>query len=482
MPEECLKGEELAYALVTPYTLHKSRTGGILARLLWANVRLAAVRMYAPAPDSDFIRQYCDGIYDPEEKRVPLRYQKLLIRYVLENFGYPNARGISNRMLLVIFRGENAQHLIEEAAGHIGQDVRGDDVRGTYGDFIQEDWSADYVQKARERAEKELRRYPALQEVEHEPEYHRFFEPAVLTGVTPEMTESHLRLFSRNAYSDGGYVLRALPHINEPEVETSMVILKPESFRRRNPLPGNLLDFFARTGMFITGAKMVSLTVEQASRFYAAKLPQFREQLKAMVGGKAEDIMEKARRLSETVVSEVDGIEQMPTPAQAIRLAHSAEMLFARDDVPEPGQIKADILARACSLLEEKANSFHPDPSLFDEIAEELKELNAQAEFDELIRYMTGVDVETGKPIEPERETQCMALLYSGPDALRVIRQRLRELREVYGQNVLQNRAHASDPEEDPVQETEILGMPNAPEGETKPCDVCRLVEACYEV
>ena len=40
--------------------------------------------------------------------------------------------------------------------------------------------------------------------------------------------------------------------------------------------------------------------------------------------------------------------------------------------------------------------------------------------------------------------------------------------------------AHASDPEEDPVREVEILGMPSAPGGETRPCDVERVVSEFY--
>ncbi|MHC4591418.1 MAG: hypothetical protein ACYS8L_01840, partial [Planctomycetota bacterium] len=72
-------GEELAYALITPYSLHKSRTGGIIARLLWANVKLVAARIYAPRPESRFLEEYCDAIYDPEERHVPLHYQKLII-------------------------------------------------------------------------------------------------------------------------------------------------------------------------------------------------------------------------------------------------------------------------------------------------------------------------------------------------------------------------------------------------------------------
>ena len=57
---------------------------------------------------------------------------------------------------------------------------------------------------------------------------------------------------------------------------------------------------------------------------------------------------------------------------------------------------------------------------------------------------------------------------------------RLKELRKVYGRNVLQNRAHASDPEEDPIREMSVLGMPAAPEGEERPCDLERVVTDFY--
>lgn len=73
-----------------------------------------------------------------------------------------------------------------------------------------------------------------------------------------------------------------------------------------------------------------------------------------------------------------------------------------------------------------------------------------------------------------------MAILYSGRNALSVIRKRLKELREVYGQDLLKNRAHASDPEEDPLKEMAVLGMPTAPQGESKPCDVDKVVTEFY--
>ena len=40
--------EELAYALITPYSLYKSRTGGIIARLLaYAKLEFVGARMYS---------------------------------------------------------------------------------------------------------------------------------------------------------------------------------------------------------------------------------------------------------------------------------------------------------------------------------------------------------------------------------------------------------------------------------------------------
>lgn len=482
MPAHDQKQEELAYALITPYSLHKSRTGGIIARMLWANVRLVATRMYAPQPDGGFLREYCDVIYDPEETEVSLRYQRMLIKYILENFGRPNVRGTSNRMMVLVFKGPNARQELVNATGHISQDVRGDNVRGTFGDCIAEDPSKPCFQAARERTESTMKDcYPALENVRTGLEGHRFFEPGMLTGVTPQMTEQHLRLFRRRAYSDGGFVLEALDDLDTSTLETSMVILKPESFRRRNPLPGNLIDFFARTGMFITGSKIVQLTVEQAREFYSAKLPQFRRQLKGMVEEKARQIVERARALAEAT-GPTFGVDQsdLRDPGKAIPLAREAEYLFACPEESEPGELKENVLDELYDVLSERLESLHPDDSFYAAVTEDLKDANARAEFNELIRYMSGADPETGHPIEENGKTTCMALLYSGPDGLNVIRRRLKELREVYGQNVLQNRAHASDPEEDPVAETEVLGMPNAPGGESRPCDLEKVVNDAF--
>jgi len=471
--------EELAYALVTPYSLHKSRTGGILARLLWADVKLVAARMYAPRPGSRFIEEYCDAIYDPQEREVPLRYQRMLINYVVANFGKPNPRGISNRLTVLIFRGPDARREITQAVGHISRHVQGDSVRGTYGDYFREDLAALAGEPAYAERMRLLAKYDRLLAVPEAPARNEFFEPAVLTGTTDRMNEAHLKLFRKYAYSDGGFVLHAVDGLEGPETQTSLVVLKPESFRHRNPLPGNLIDFFARTGMFITAMKVMELGVEEARRFYAAKVPQFREQLKGMVAERARQIVARARAIAEEGVKSF-GVERSRAfdPARALRAARRLEEAFPAQE--GPGQVKPEVVARIYQHLEARLEDLEPPERFYDQLAEELKQDNAVAEFNELIRYMTGKDPQTGRPLREGEETRCMALLYSGANALSVIRRRLKELRAVYGQNVLQNRAHASDPEEAPEKEMEVLGMPTAPQGESRPCDVERVVTDCY--
>ncbi|MHC4788784.1 MAG: nucleoside-diphosphate kinase [Planctomycetota bacterium] len=471
--------EELAYALITPYSLHKSRTGGIIARLLWANVKLVAARMYAPRPDSDFLREYCDVIYDPQERYIDLGYQKLIIEYILRNFGQPNPRGISNRLTVFLFRGPNAVKEIAEAAGHISQDVHGDTVRGTFGDFFREESESLQRDPAYRARVELLDHYEKLRRAEMRAPQNEFFEPAVLTGVAPEMNEAHLRIFRKYAYSDGGLVLDAVRGLDSPQTETSMVVLKPESLRNRNPLPGNLIDFFARAGMFITGMKVLELSVEEARQFYARKIPQFCEQLKGMVAVKAGEIVEQARLLARQAVDQLGADPAVALrPANALAAARQVQGLFSPE--PAPGEVKPPVLERILEELAARLDDLQPPDHVYKEIAEELKEINARAEFGELIRYMTGKDPATGKPLAEGEESRCMAILYSGPGALSVIRKRLKELREVYGQNVLQNRAHASDPEEDPVAEMAVFGMPAAPQGESRPCDVERVVDELY--
>src|SRR5438552_16272059 len=76
--------QELSYAAVTPYSMRKSRTGGIVARLISrTGLEIVAGRMFAPS--AELVKRYAETIVMETESRH--RATQLLIReYVLWNF------------------------------------------------------------------------------------------------------------------------------------------------------------------------------------------------------------------------------------------------------------------------------------------------------------------------------------------------------------------------------------------------------------
>ena len=75
--------QQLAYVIITPYSLHKSRTGGILSRLITrTGLELVAARMFAPS--AELVREYSTAIissHDPQDKKI----QELIHDYILQN-------------------------------------------------------------------------------------------------------------------------------------------------------------------------------------------------------------------------------------------------------------------------------------------------------------------------------------------------------------------------------------------------------------
>ena len=64
--------QELAYVIITPYSLHKSRTGGILARLITrTGLELVGARMFAPG--TELVQKYSEVIVsadDPQDRNI----------------------------------------------------------------------------------------------------------------------------------------------------------------------------------------------------------------------------------------------------------------------------------------------------------------------------------------------------------------------------------------------------------------------------
>src|ERR1700683_2085706 len=108
--------EELSYVLVTPYSIRKSRTGGIVARLISrTGLDLVGARMFAPS--AELGEKYAASIVtDPEPRHRAT--QELIRKYVLKHFT-PNDSGTRPRALLLVFKGEDAVNKIRSTVGHI---------------------------------------------------------------------------------------------------------------------------------------------------------------------------------------------------------------------------------------------------------------------------------------------------------------------------------------------------------------------------
>ena len=79
-----MQAEELSYVIVTPYSMRKSRSGGIVSRLISrTGLDLVCGRMFAPG--EELVRRYTENIVsskDPGHRAT----QGLIRDYILKNF------------------------------------------------------------------------------------------------------------------------------------------------------------------------------------------------------------------------------------------------------------------------------------------------------------------------------------------------------------------------------------------------------------
>ena len=242
--------KELAYALITPYSLFKSRTGGIISRL-FASSRLefAGTRMFA----------FSDEFVDEYKKLIPSDGMEQTVKeawfaYLDHTLRKTNYYRMLPRCMLLLFTGENAvRHIKDDVIGTFTDTPVGNTLRGTFGDLIRKDDGS----------------------VHH-------MEPGVMTGVTQDMNTEHLKLFAKYETTDGG-VLDGVIDYDEGEPEKALVILKPDNFYTPSRKPGNIIDTFSHTGLKIVGTKLISLTVAQAEEFYGQLKIIFKDKLKQKV-------------------------------------------------------------------------------------------------------------------------------------------------------------------------------------------------------
>jgi nucleoside diphosphate kinase len=254
--------EELAYVIVTPYSMRKSRTGGIVSRLISrTGLDLVAGRMFAPS--DELVRRYSEMIVTATEPRHRAT-QELIRDYVRKNFT-GKVNGQRPRVLFLIFRGSDAIERMRRVIGHIvHESTSGETIRDTYGDYITDEFGNV-----------------------------TYFEPGVIAAFGNESVEQGLKLWAEFSDSDGGILDRIITFPTGANVEKTLVLIKPDNFKFPNLRPGSVIEVFSRTGLYMVGFKVHRMSVAQAEEFYGPVLPVLQDKLGADKGRDAwEDIVE----------------------------------------------------------------------------------------------------------------------------------------------------------------------------------------------
>jgi nucleoside diphosphate kinase len=252
--------QELAFAFITPYTIAKSRTGGVIGRLMSrTGLDLVAARMYGPS--LELVNRYADSL--SQSNRTDPEVAQLLADYVRVNYAPDPQTGRPRRVILLLFEGENAIQKVREATGHVHSGwVGGETIRDTYGDMVLDEAGAI-----------------------------KYFEPAVLIAPSVERAATVLRLWAEYSEQDGGLVESAADVAVDEGIQQTLVLIKPDNFRFPSVRPGHIIDLLSRSGLRIIGMRKIRMTVAQAEQFYAPVRPILEEKFKSIAAAKADAVL-----------------------------------------------------------------------------------------------------------------------------------------------------------------------------------------------
>jgi nucleoside diphosphate kinase len=370
--------EELSYVVITPHSIAKSRTGGIIARLISrTGLDLVAARMFSPS--KELVEEYAATVVTGGEQ-YQARAQELIREYLLSHF--VRTRNDHTRVMLACFKGENAIEKIREAVGPITHEgISGLTIRDTFADLVT-GANGETI----------------------------YFEPAVLCPRDHESAANDLRLWTRYSDTDGGVLRSVMEFPAGANVEETLVLIKPDNFQFPSARPGNVMDVFSRTGLYMIGIKVHRMTVAQAEEFYGPVLAVLQEKMKGVTAGKARAAIEGATGLT----------------------------------------------------LDEETER---------RLGELLGPVAGRQNWESIVGFMTGR--RPGETSAADREEpgleKCIALVYQGIDAVKKIREVLGPtdpakapsgtIRREFGQSIMINAAHASDSAENARREMGIIGM-----------------------
>ncbi len=263
--------QSLSYVLVTPYTVAKSRTGGVIARLL-SRLDLELVGAQMIAPDENFVKEYADLLRGQRDPANP-RAATLLADYVERSMAPSGGR--RHRSLILFFRGADACRKLSDICGALYAENRsveslsGETIRDTYADLILDP---------------------------EDPAKVTYFEPAVLTPRSQGAADENLALFAKYLPL-GKNIVENMNYPDPTKIERTLVIIKPDNWKYASSKPGTIIDMFSRTGLRIVGVKVHRFSIAEALEFYGPVKDALKSKLAPVFGKKAKELLEAEFKL-----------------------------------------------------------------------------------------------------------------------------------------------------------------------------------------
>lgn len=317
--------KNLSYVIVTPYSVAKSRTGGVIARLL-SRTDLELVGAQILTPDEAFTRDYAASIRKQDARNLNTAGE-LLAGYIERNITPSDGR--PHRLLLLVFKGEDPCKKLSEICGALFPENRnlesmaGETIRDTYADLIVDP---------------------------EDPQKIIYFEPAVLTPRFQEQADQNLELLARH-FKNSENITSNVSYPDPSKIEHTLVILKPDNWNFASGRPGTIIDMFSRTGLRIVGTKVFRFSLNQALEFYGPVEDALKSKLAPLFGQKAKEILEREFSIPldqdmEKALSECFGREYAREEFYKIVKFMSGKRpgISSAGDADKPGDVKCMIL------------------------------------------------------------------------------------------------------------------------------------------
>ena len=322
-------GIDISYVLITPYSVAKSRTGGVLARLL-SRTDLELIGAQIITPDDAFVTKYAERL----RHRSPPDELTLIADYVEKNLGPSNER--KHRSLLLLFKGEEPCKKLLNICGYIYtrkievDALSGETIRETYSDLI---FSKENPQEV------------------------SYFEPTVLTARLPADAHTDLLHFADFLETQEN-IVKNMNYPDPTKIERTLVIIKPDNWKYNSSRPGAIIEMFSRTGLRIVGIKVHRFSMAQALDFYAPVELALKKNLAPTFGRLARELLEKEFqfKLSEEAAQQLtDHIGGERSKEEFVRLIEF--MSGRRPDACLPAEINNPGTVKCMILIYEGENA-----------------------------------------------------------------------------------------------------------------------------